>query len=49
MRDELVRVIEALTEAKVDAFLSGHHIGPDLSVELFVLDRQVPGEQVLAD
>jgi len=49
MRDEQVSAIEALTEAKVDAFLSGHHIAPDLTVELFVLDRQVPGEQVQAD
>lgn len=45
MRDELVRAIEELTDGKVNAFMSGNHIGPDLAVELFVLDRPVlPGE-----
>ena len=42
MRDELVSAIERLTEGKVDAFLSGNHLEPDLAVELFVLDRPVP-------
>ena len=46
MRTELVRSIEELTASKVDAFLSGNHIDPDLAFELFVLDRAVPGEPV---
>ena len=46
MRDDLVRAIEVITDGKVDAFVSGNHIAPDLAVELFVLDRPVPGEPV---
>ena len=45
MRDELVSAIEELTDGKVDAFMSGNHIAPDLAVELFVLDRPVPGDR----
>ena len=41
---ELVRAIEELTAGKVQASMSGNHIDPDLAVELFVLDRAVPGE-----
>ena len=44
LRDELVSAIEELTARKVEAFLSGSHIGPDLLFELFVLDRPLPGE-----
>jgi uncharacterized protein YbcI len=44
LRDELVRAIEELTARKVEAFLSGSHIGPGLAFELFVLDRPPPGE-----
>ena len=46
MRTELVRSIEELTASKVEAFMSGNHIDPDLAFELFVLDRAVPGEPV---
>ena len=46
MRDDLVSAIEELTQGKVHAFLSGNHIAPDLAVELFVLDRPVPGQPV---
>jgi uncharacterized protein YbcI len=46
MRDELVSAIEALTERKVEAFLSGNHIAPDMAVELFVLDRPVNDDRV---
>ena len=44
LRDELVSAIEELTGRKVDAFLTGSHIGPDLIFELFVLDRPVPDQ-----
>jgi uncharacterized protein YbcI len=44
MRDDLVSAVEELTECRVDAFLAGSHIEPDLVVEVFVLDRPVPGE-----
>jgi hypothetical protein len=46
MRAELVSAIEELTASKVEAFVSGNHIDPDLAFELFVLDRAVPGERV---
>jgi uncharacterized protein YbcI len=41
VRDELVAAIESLTGAKVVAFLSDSHVDPDVSAELFVLDRPV--------
>lgn len=46
MRAELVGAIEELTASKVEAFMSGNHIDPDLTFELFVLDRAVPGERM---
>jgi uncharacterized protein YbcI len=49
MRDDLVGEIEQLTDRKVDAFMSANHIAPDLAVELFVLDRPVPGEPLPHD
>jgi uncharacterized protein YbcI len=45
LRDELVSAIEELTARKVDAFLTGGHVGPDLVFELFVLDRPLHGDQ----
>jgi uncharacterized protein YbcI len=45
MRDELVTAIEELTSRQVVAFMSDNHIGPDLAVELFVLDEPVSAEQ----
>jgi hypothetical protein len=32
---------QRLTGRKVDAFMSGNHIGADLAAELFVLDQLV--------
>lgn len=49
MRVDLEDAIEELTGRKVEAFLSGNHIGPDLAFELFVLDRPVEGEQAHPD
>jgi uncharacterized protein YbcI len=46
MREELVGPIERLTATKVEAFVSGNHIDPDVVFELFVLDRAVPGERL---
>ena len=47
MRNELVAAIEALTGCRVEAFMSSHHIDPDLAAELFVLDRPVGSEQLV--
>jgi uncharacterized protein YbcI len=44
MRGELVEAVEALTERRVQAFLTANHAGPDLTAELFVLDAPVAGE-----
>ncbi|HTE63080.1 MAG TPA: DUF2294 domain-containing protein [Solirubrobacteraceae bacterium] len=44
MRSELVQAVENLTGCKVEAFMTSHHIDPDLAAELFVLDRPVPAE-----
>lgn len=38
MRDELVAVVERQLDRKVIAFMSQNHIGPDLAVEVFVLE-----------
>jgi hypothetical protein len=46
MRDDLVRATERLTECTVEALISGNHIAADLSAELSVLDRSVPGDPV---
>jgi uncharacterized protein YbcI len=39
MRRDLAREIEALTGRRVRAVMSSSHIGPDLAVVIFVLDR----------
>jgi uncharacterized protein YbcI len=44
MRSELVQEVEALTGCRVEAFMSSHHVDPDLAAELFVLDRPVASE-----
>jgi uncharacterized protein YbcI len=44
MRPELVQAVEALTGCRVEAFMTSHHIDPDMAAELFVLDRPVPAE-----
>jgi uncharacterized protein YbcI len=41
MRGELVQIVEALTGCRVEAFMSSHHVQPDLVADLFVLDRPV--------
>jgi len=39
MREGLVELVERETERTVVAFMSDNHIAPDLSVEVFVLER----------
>jgi uncharacterized protein YbcI len=38
MSHRLVAAVERLTGRTVETFFSTHHVGPDLEVELFVLD-----------
>jgi uncharacterized protein YbcI len=50
MGHELVAIVEALTGCRVEAFMTSHHIEPDLAANLFVLDRPVGSEPpTLAD
>jgi uncharacterized protein YbcI len=35
--------VERLTGAKVIAFLSQAHVEPDLTIEMFLMDRPIPG------
>jgi uncharacterized protein YbcI len=42
MRAPLIETVERLTGAKVRAFMSTHHVDPDLAVSVFLLDRPVP-------
>jgi uncharacterized protein YbcI len=43
MRDDLVAGIEELTGRKVLAFLSQAHIEPDITLEMFFIDRPLDG------
>ncbi|MDA0167257.1 DUF2294 domain-containing protein [Solirubrobacter ginsenosidimutans] len=39
MGDRFVAAIEATTRRRVVDFISSHHVGPDLEIELFFLDE----------
>jgi uncharacterized protein YbcI len=41
MREDLVAVIERLTEREVQAFMSANHIRPDAAAEIFLLNHAV--------
>jgi uncharacterized protein YbcI len=43
MEDVYRKEIERLTGGKVIAFLSQVHIDPDLTIEMFLMDRPLPG------
>jgi uncharacterized protein YbcI len=44
MKAQMIAAIEELTGHKVVAFMSDNHIEPDISAELFILDRPIAGE-----
>ena len=44
VRPYLRSTIERLTGNKVRAFMSTNHVDPGVAVELFVLDRPIPGQ-----
>jgi uncharacterized protein YbcI len=44
IRADLVAVIEALTGAKVRAFMSSNNLDPDIAIEAFVLDQPIGTE-----
>ena len=37
MQDKFIHAVETLTGRKVLAFISNHHVGPDIEIELFFL------------
>ena len=39
-RHRFIEVVERLTGRTVAAFISNYHVGPDLAVELFLLERE---------
>jgi hypothetical protein len=39
MQDRFITSVERLTGRRVAHFISSHHVGPDLEIELFFLDR----------
>jgi uncharacterized protein YbcI len=41
MESRFVEVIERLSGRRVEQFISGHHVGPDLEIELFLLGGPV--------
>ena len=43
MRHKFVEAVERLTGRTVVTFISNHHVGPDLAVELFWLDGSPSG------
>ena len=49
MRGDLVAAVEELTGAAVVAFLSDSSAEPDVAVQVYVLDRQVPGDSNPSD
>ena len=41
MRDDYVAAVEQISDRKVIAFLSDHHIDPDIAVETFITQREL--------
>jgi uncharacterized protein YbcI len=41
MSSDLIAVVERLTKATVEAFMSANHIAPDAAAEVFLMDRRV--------
>jgi uncharacterized protein YbcI len=46
MQDKFINAVEELTGRRVLAFISNHHVGPDVEIELFFLTPQ-PLEQAV--
>jgi uncharacterized protein YbcI len=45
MRDALADAVASATGCRVEAVMSDVHVDPDMSVEVFVLDRPVPSQE----
>ena len=44
MQDKFINAIERLSGRKVLAFISNHHVGPDIEIELFLLNPRGTSE-----
>jgi len=42
MQERFIEVVQRLSGRRVAAFISNHHVGPDLEVELFVFAPPLP-------
>ncbi len=41
MQDKFITAVERVTGREVIAFISNHHVGPDMEIELFMLTPEV--------
>ena len=41
MEQRFIDAVERITERRVEKFISTHHVGPDLELELFLLEDAV--------
>jgi uncharacterized protein YbcI len=42
MQDKFINAVESLSGRRVIAFISNHHVGPDVEIELFLLTADTP-------
>jgi hypothetical protein len=42
MQDKFIQAVEGLSGRRVLAFISNHHVGPDIEIELFMLAPPTP-------
>jgi uncharacterized protein YbcI len=48
MQQRFITAVERLSGRNVMAFVSNHHVGPDIEIELFMLTPQKSSESSLA-
>lgn len=46
MQNKFINAIEDLSGRRVLAFISNHHVGPDIEIELFFLTPREPGSDI---
>lgn len=46
MQEKFINAVEGLTGRRVLAFISNHHVGPDVEIELFFLAPADPGPEI---
>jgi uncharacterized protein YbcI len=48
MQNKFISAVERLSGREVLTFISNHHVGPDMEVELFMLEPPAPGQSTNA-